>query len=139
MVSSAKGLTELYRNALIPKSKQDFEAAFANYSAGRGDALTVMTRLKSLLEFEFQYWSPGRGTREGHCPHRGPDRREPLPADPGVEIGKGLSQRLPKSRSLMTKKNRLIILAAGLFAALLAGLYLTGWGLRARARLPPRS
>lgn len=29
------------------------------------------------------------------------------------------------------KKNRLIILAAGIFAALLAGLYLTGWGLQA--------
>ena len=57
MVSSAKRLTELYRNALIPKSKQDFEAALANYSAGRGDALTVMTRLKSLLEFELQYWN----------------------------------------------------------------------------------
>ena len=41
------------------------------------------------------------------------------------------------SRSQMTKRNRLILLAAGLFAALLAGLYLTGWGLRASKETPP--
>lgn len=57
MASSAKRLMDLYRNALIPKSNQDFEAALANYGAGRGDALTVITRLKSLLEFELQYWN----------------------------------------------------------------------------------
>jgi hypothetical protein len=57
MASSAKRLMDLYRNALIPKSSQDFEAALANYSSGRGDALTVITRLKSLLEFELLYWT----------------------------------------------------------------------------------
>jgi len=37
----------------------------------------------------------------------------------------------------MTKRTRLILLAVGLFAALLAGLYLTGWGLRASKETPP--
>lgn len=41
------------------------------------------------------------------------------------------------SRSQMTKRTRLIILAAGLIAALLVGLYLTGWGLRASKETPP--
>ena len=56
MASSAKRTMDLYRNALIPKGNQDFEAALSIYSTGRGDALTVMTRLKSLLDYELQYW-----------------------------------------------------------------------------------
>ena len=56
MASSAKRTMDLYRNALIPKGNQDFEAALSIYSTGRGDALTVMTRLKSLLDYEVQYW-----------------------------------------------------------------------------------
>lgn len=56
MARSAGRLTDLYRSALIPKSRQDFEAALAGYNTGRGDALTVATRLKSLLDYELQYW-----------------------------------------------------------------------------------
>jgi hypothetical protein len=56
MASSAKRTMDLYRNALIPRGNQDFEAALSIYSTGRGDALTVMTRLKSLLDYELQYW-----------------------------------------------------------------------------------
>jgi outer membrane protein TolC len=56
MVRSAGRLMELYRSALIPKSRQDFEAALAGYNTGRGDALTVATRLKGLLDYELQYW-----------------------------------------------------------------------------------
>jgi len=56
MASSAKRTMDLYRNALIPRGNQDFEAALSIYSTGRGDALTVITRLKSLLDYELQYW-----------------------------------------------------------------------------------
>jgi outer membrane protein TolC len=56
MAHSAKRIMELYRSGLIPRSNQDFEAALSLYSTGRGDALTVTTRLKSLLDYELQYW-----------------------------------------------------------------------------------
>jgi hypothetical protein len=48
---------DLYRTALIPRSRQDFEAALSTYSTGRGDVLTVATRLKGLLDYELQYWA----------------------------------------------------------------------------------
>lgn len=56
MAHSARRIMELYRSGLIPRSNQDFEAALSLYSTGRGDALTVTTRLKSLLDYELQYW-----------------------------------------------------------------------------------
>jgi outer membrane protein TolC len=56
MIHSAKRLMDLYRDALIPRSRQDFEAALSSYNTGRGDALTVATRLKGLLDYELQYW-----------------------------------------------------------------------------------
>lgn len=56
MAHSAKRLMELYRSGLIPRGTQDFDSAMALYSTGRGDALTVTTRLKSLLDYEMQYW-----------------------------------------------------------------------------------
>ncbi|MBP1720765.1 MAG: hypothetical protein H6Q50_277, partial [Deltaproteobacteria bacterium] len=43
--------------ALIPKSNQDYEAALAAYSTGKVDALTVVTRLKALIDFEVLYWT----------------------------------------------------------------------------------
>ena len=57
MAASAQRLMELYRNALIPKSTQDYEAALAAYSTGKVDALTVVTRLKALIDFEVLYWT----------------------------------------------------------------------------------
>ena len=57
MIHSAKRIMDLYRTALIPRSRQDFEAALSTYSTGRGDVLTVATRLKGLLDYELQYWA----------------------------------------------------------------------------------
>lgn len=57
MIQSAKRIMDLYRSALIPRSRQDFEAALSTYNTGRGDALTVATRLKGLLDYELQYWA----------------------------------------------------------------------------------
>jgi len=57
MAASAQRLMELYRNALIPKSTQDYQAALAAYSTGKVDALTVVTRLKAFIDFEVLYWN----------------------------------------------------------------------------------
>ena len=57
MAASAQRLMALYRNALIPKSTQDYEAALTAYSNGKADALTVVTRLKALIEYEVLYWN----------------------------------------------------------------------------------
>jgi cobalt-zinc-cadmium efflux system outer membrane protein len=57
MATSAQRLMDLYRNALIPKISQDYEAALSAYSIGKADALTVVTRLKALIEFDILYWN----------------------------------------------------------------------------------
>ena len=56
MLKTAERLMELYKNGLIPKTYQDFEAALAGYSAGRGETSGVITRLKSLVDLEMLYW-----------------------------------------------------------------------------------
>ncbi len=56
MVKTAERLMDLYKDGLIPKTYQDFEAALSGYVTGKTDALTVITRLKSLIDFELLYW-----------------------------------------------------------------------------------
>ena len=56
VAQSAGNLMDLYRKGLIPKTYQDFEAALAGYVAGNVPALTAIDRLKSLLNYEFDYW-----------------------------------------------------------------------------------
>jgi cobalt-zinc-cadmium efflux system outer membrane protein len=55
MFRAAENLMELYRNALIPKAAQDFDLALVGYGTGRSDVLTVITRLKSYLDYELLY------------------------------------------------------------------------------------
>jgi len=57
MLRTADKLMALYRDALIPKSVQDFELALSGYVTGKVEAITVISRLKSLLDFEIQYWA----------------------------------------------------------------------------------
>jgi outer membrane protein TolC len=57
MAGTAGRLMSLYRDGLIPKTYQDFESALAGYSSGRTDALTVINRLKALVDFELLYWA----------------------------------------------------------------------------------
>lgn len=57
MARTAGRLMDLYREGLIPKTYQDFDAALAGYSSGGNDALTVINRLKALVDFELQYWT----------------------------------------------------------------------------------
>ncbi|MDA8078698.1 MAG: TolC family protein [Nitrospiraceae bacterium] len=56
MLSASGRLMELYRDGLIPKTYQDFEAALAGYVAGKVEAITAISRLKALLDFESLYW-----------------------------------------------------------------------------------
>lgn len=56
MLKSTERLTDLYKNALIPKTYQDFESALSGYVAGKVEAITVISRLKSLLDYDFLYW-----------------------------------------------------------------------------------
>jgi outer membrane protein, heavy metal efflux system len=56
MMKSAEKLMDLYRNGLIPKASQDIEAALSGYVTGKVEALTVISRLKALIDFETLYW-----------------------------------------------------------------------------------
>jgi outer membrane protein, heavy metal efflux system len=56
MMKTAERLTDLYKNALIPKAKQDFEATLSGYVSGKGEASSVISRLKALIDFEILYW-----------------------------------------------------------------------------------
>lgn len=56
MLKTTQKLMELYRNGLIPKTYQDFELSISGYSTGKVEALTVITRLKSVIDFETAYW-----------------------------------------------------------------------------------
>lgn len=56
MVKAAERIMELYKNALIPKTYQDFELALVSYKTGKVDLITVMNSLKSLFDFELSYW-----------------------------------------------------------------------------------
>ena len=57
MLRTAEKLMELYKNGLIPKTYQDFESALSGYVTGKVEAITVISRLKSLIELETLYWN----------------------------------------------------------------------------------
>jgi outer membrane protein TolC len=57
MVQAADRLMKLYSEGLIPKANQDVQLAFSNYVTGRVDALTAITRIKNLLDYDLLYWS----------------------------------------------------------------------------------
>ena len=56
MVEAADRLMKLYKEGLIPKTNQDVQLAFSNYVTGRVDALTAITRIKNLLDYDLLYW-----------------------------------------------------------------------------------
>lgn len=57
MLRSAEKLMALYKDGLIPKTYQDFDLAMSGYVSGKTEALTVINRLKSLIDFELLYWT----------------------------------------------------------------------------------
>lgn len=56
MLKTTESLIDLYKHGLIPKANQDVESAVSGYMTGRVDAITVITRLKSLIDMEVLYW-----------------------------------------------------------------------------------
>ncbi len=56
ILQSAGKLMELYKKGLIPKTYQDFESALSGYMTGKVEAITTISRLKAILDFETSYW-----------------------------------------------------------------------------------
>ncbi|MGC2062187.1 MAG: TolC family protein [Thermodesulfovibrionales bacterium] len=56
MMKSAERLMALYKDGLIPKTRQDFDAALAGYTSGKTEAITIISRLKALIDVESLYW-----------------------------------------------------------------------------------
>jgi outer membrane protein TolC len=57
MVRSSETLMNLYRTGLIPKTRQDFDLSLAGYRTGKAEEITVISRLKALLDYETAYWT----------------------------------------------------------------------------------
>ncbi|MBI5188707.1 MAG: TolC family protein [Nitrospirae bacterium] len=57
MINASEKLMELYRDALIPKTKQGFESALSGYIAGKIELITVIKNLTSLIDYETSYWN----------------------------------------------------------------------------------
>ena len=57
MLKTSDKLMSLYRDGLIPKSYQDVELSLSGYKTGSVGALTVITRLKAVIDYEISYWS----------------------------------------------------------------------------------
>jgi outer membrane protein TolC len=77
MISSADKLMALYKDGLIPKNTQDVESALTGYATGRTEAIVVLSRLKTLLDYETQYWTQfterGKALARLHAITKGPD------------------------------------------------------------------
>lgn len=56
MAEAALRLMSLYRDSLIPKSRQGFESAMSGYTAGKADLALVIRALGALLDNELLYW-----------------------------------------------------------------------------------
>jgi outer membrane protein TolC len=56
MIKSSDKLMDLYKTGLIPKNTQDVELALSGYATGRTEAIVVISRLKTLLDYETLYW-----------------------------------------------------------------------------------
>src|SRR5208282_4945388 len=56
MLKASDKLMSLYKDGLIPKGLQDVELSLSGYKTGSNDALTVITRLKSIIDYEISYW-----------------------------------------------------------------------------------
>jgi outer membrane protein TolC len=57
MFDAANRLMKLYKEGLVPKASQDVELAFSGYATGKVEALTVITRIRNLLDVDFLYWN----------------------------------------------------------------------------------
>jgi outer membrane protein TolC len=56
MLQTSERLMELYRQGFNRKTQQDFQTALASYATGKSDALTVISRIKTITDIETSYW-----------------------------------------------------------------------------------
>ena len=56
MLRSSEKLMDIYQKGLLLKSRQDIEQALTGYSTGSGEAVNIISRLKTLLDYESLYW-----------------------------------------------------------------------------------
>jgi len=56
MLRSAEKLMAIYQKGILPKGRQDIEQALNGYATGRGEAASIISRLKTLLDYESLYW-----------------------------------------------------------------------------------
>ncbi|MCL4491341.1 MAG: TolC family protein [Nitrospirae bacterium] len=57
MFKTTERLMDLYKSGLIPKAYQDFELALSGYVTGKVEAITTISRLKTILDLEISYWN----------------------------------------------------------------------------------
>jgi cobalt-zinc-cadmium efflux system outer membrane protein len=83
MITASRNLLKLYKEGIIPKITQDFEAALAGYNTGRVEAITVINRLKALLDTESLYWKQAVEERKAFARLKGltgmPEEKETPP------------------------------------------------------------
>ncbi len=56
MLRSAEKLLDIYRQGLIPRSRQFLEQTMSSYATGSVDLVSVVSRVNSLLDYELLYW-----------------------------------------------------------------------------------
>lgn len=56
MVAASDRVMDLYRNALIPKARQNVSAAIALFSSGKMNASETLAALKAPYDYELTYW-----------------------------------------------------------------------------------
>lgn len=56
MIETAQRLMALYKDGLIPKTYQKFDASLSEYIAGKEDLNNLLSTLKNLLNYQISYW-----------------------------------------------------------------------------------
>ena len=56
MLRSSERLMDIYQKGILPKGRQDVEQALTGYASGSGEAVSIISRLKTLLDYESLYW-----------------------------------------------------------------------------------
>ncbi len=56
MIHAADRIMQLYRNALLPKSRQAIDAALASFSSGKLEASMALAKLKAPFDYELTAW-----------------------------------------------------------------------------------
>ena len=56
MALAASRLMAIYKDSLMPKTRQSYEAGLAGYASGKVELMALIRSLASLLDYEILYW-----------------------------------------------------------------------------------